>query len=221
MFDPFYATVAAQTLLTLAVLCLAAAGQEHFAFPKLLLVTVGLTVVCAALQQMLAPRLGPFHLVFQAAVALYVMHDVCWLTWRRAGLYAVILGVATAGVGFGVARLCGRGQTASGLSASAHPAPATPATQTNGALACTSQPSPPAIPAFGSSADWADARRALRVEGKLSYSDHAYVLVNERVYMRGQTVSQVHGGSNYIWQVVIDGSNSVLLQPLDRHAVGH
>ena len=219
MFDPFYVTVAVQALLTLVVLRLAATGQEHFGFPKLLLVTLGLTVVGAALQQALAPHLGLFHLVPQAAVTLYVLHDVCWLTWRRASVYAAILGILMAGIGYGASRVCGQGDTGDGLAPLVDLAPLASVTNAIGPPSVAPIPSPASIPPFDASADWAGARRGLHVEGRLSYSDQAYVLVNEHVFTHGQTISHMHGGSNYTWQVVVDASNGVSLLPLHIQAV--
>ena len=221
MWDPFFVAVAAQALLTLCVLRAAATDREHFGLPKLLLVAFALTVVGAALQHALEPRFGLFHLVPQAAVALYILHDVCWLTWSRACRYAVILGVLTAGADYGAMRLCSAGDAravlASTLAALAPPVPGG-AAGTSPAAAPMESESATVRDAAG--ADWSGARRGLHVEGRLCYGGHVYVLVNEHVYTQGQTIARLHGGSNYTWQVLIDASNSVSLLPLQIRAAG-
>jgi hypothetical protein len=76
-------------------------------------------------------------------------------------------------------------------------------------------PVPVPLPGTATPADWAAARKRLRMGGSMVGPSGYYTMIDGKVLMQGETVSVVVAGQRYRWTVTAISKERVDLKPLD------
>jgi len=210
----------AETFLNAAILCtilyVVAKHEADFSFAKVAMVVAGIQLA-SFLAQVFLNTVAWFTLLISFVFTLLFVQKFCWLSFKKTLVVVLIFCVFQAGtkVGFNA------------IAAQFTPQPVQPPDSELGEVvkminaqvadAGDTRPKKPLVKESGTdTAQWKEARQALKIGGVMLNADGSYVaIVNGDIVEVGDPVKLEHGKLRYRWKVTTISRHDVDLEPLD------